>query len=213
MKFMSVPDILNNCSLVNKFWCHEARRFLRDKRTCTLCTALIESDRDVKVMENLLNSSVIPFNKISVYCPQEFETGVRPLMVRLEQQILQLVERMKLKSLYIYEDGKELPHNERGMSRIMIEQALRKNSGTIEEISICFMPSMTSVLLGQYEEPGDLGSFFKGLLTSKNFALPVLRTLAFYREQKVWTGLLERCISPIIAAAPQLQNVKRVSQD
>ena len=90
MSFMSVPYILHNCSLVDKFWCHEARSFLRDKRTCTLCTALIRSQEDSKVVENLLNSKVISFSKISVYCPQESGS--------LEQQILQLIEKMKLMS-------------------------------------------------------------------------------------------------------------------
>ena len=127
-------------------------------------------------------------------------------MARLEQQILQLIEMMKLKSLYIYEDERDSVCD-RQVPRNIIEQALLKKNGTIEEISICFTPHRDGLLFGRTDIPDDFRLFWKGLLTCENFSLPVLRTLAFHREQRVWTGLLEDCILPIIATAPKLQDI------
>ena len=116
--------------------------------------------------------------------------------MRIEQQILQLIQIIKLTRLYIYEDEMELDCDRR-MSRNIIVQVLRKKSGTIEELSIIFFTPRNA----------QLGAFMRGILTSENFSLPVLRTLTFHREQRVSPGLLNNCVIPIIAIAPKLENV------
>ena len=70
-----------------------------------------------------------------------------------------------------------------------------------------FHAYQSSWLLGRSDISDDFGSFLKGILTSENFSLPVLRILAFHREQRVWSGLLEDCVLPIVSMAPKLQDI------